>query len=172
MERHVFISYAAKDPAWTGEKVEELAASIKHAGIVVRLDAWHERDARRLLSPNEWREWMADSLKQSTNVVCLMSELCSTLWERKEVDAGGFGVAFEFIRLVHTLYFQKQRNRGRILTLRLNENDYGHIPPDLAPDRPHYCWLTHRDVLISHLSRAGQDELGDSNTPPRADREE
>jgi TIR domain len=165
MERQVFISYAANDPAWTGEKVEELASSIKHAGVSVRLDVWHQRDAGRLLSLSEWREWMAHSLKHATNILCLVSERYRALWERNDTEAGGFGVAFESIRLEHALYIQKQRNRGRVVTLRLHESGRDCIPQELELDCPPYCWLTDRDILISHLRQAGQDAFGVSSEP-------
>lgn len=165
MERQVFISYAAKDPEWTEEKVEELAKLILNAGVSVRLDVWHQRDSKRLLSPGEWRDWMADSLKQSTNVMCLVSERYRMLWDRSDASEGGFGVAFESIRLEHALYIQKQRNRGRILTVRIDGNGYDSIPHDLALDCPPYCWVTDRDILISHLCEA--EHMTSGITPER-----
>ena len=152
--RQIFISYAANDPEWTQEKVEQLAVLIQSKGVTVRLDVWHERDFLRGLSIEEWRSWMSQSLSLSTNVMCLVSKRYGKLWRREEEDEGGLGVAYEAIRLVHALYLRKQHNRGWILTLRLDGTGFDVIPDDLAIDCVHYCWNKHCDRVISHLTKA------------------
>ncbi|TXH73741.1 MAG: toll/interleukin-1 receptor domain-containing protein [Lysobacteraceae bacterium] len=169
MERQVFISYAADDKDWTQERVEDLATEISQAGVIVRLDVWHQRAKKRKLSLSEWQEWMAESLKSSTNIVCLVSERYRMRWERKEADAGGLGVAFEAIRLEHALYRRKQRNDGRILTLLLNGSGHDLIPEELGLDCPTYHWSAEREDLISHLKEADSSMAGPAGTSPRSD---
>ncbi len=154
MERQVFVSHAADDPDWTPDAIEAVASAIREAGIGVRLDLWHQREMKRHLSLSEWRGWMDAAIRSSTHVVCLVSPRYLRLWERNPEDAGGFGVAFESIRLIHGLYLLKQRSHGRILTLRPEDSDYSCIPPDLVLDCPAYRWGGDRDMLLSHVGEA------------------
>ncbi len=154
MERQVFVSHAKDDPEWTPDKVEAVASAIQQAGIGVSLDHWHQRDAKRHLSLSEWRDWMDAAIRGSTHILCLTSPHYLRLWERRPEDAGGLGVAFESIRLIHGLYLLKQRSHGRILTLRTEDSDYDCIPPDLALDCPAYRWVADRDMLMSHVGEA------------------
>lgn len=152
--RQVFICHAANDPQWVDEEVERFADVVRQAGLAVRLDIWHKRDSKRDLSPDEWRVWMKDSLNTSTNIVCLISPKYRRLWDRKESDTGGFGVAYEAIRLVHALYLRKQHNAGWILTLRQDGGGFDVIPDDLAPDCVHYQWRSDLEIVVSHLAHA------------------
>jgi pimeloyl-ACP methyl ester carboxylesterase len=152
--RQVFICHAANDPQWADDEVERFADVVRQAGLAVRLDIWHKRDSRRDLSPDEWRVWMKDSLNTSTNIVCLISPKYRRLWDRNEADAGGFGVAYEAIRVVHALYRRKQHNRGWILTLRQERDGFDVIPDDLAPDCVHYQWRSDLEIVVSHLAHA------------------
>jgi formylglycine-generating enzyme required for sulfatase activity len=154
MERQVFVSHAAGDPDWTPDKVEAVASAIRQSGIGVSLDHWHQRDVKRHLSLSEWRDWMDAAIRGSTHILCLTSPHYLRLWERRPEDAGGFGVAFESIRLIHGLYLLKQRSHGRILTLRPEDSDYECIPPDLVLDCPAYRWAADRDMLLSHVGQA------------------
>jgi hypothetical protein len=154
MERQVFISYAAGDPDWTEEQVLALATVIRQAGPVVHLDVWHQQRMLRNLADDEWREWMETSLERATNVVCLSSPRYCERWARKLEDKGGFGVAFESVRIVHELYYQKQRNRGWILTLRHAHAGTDCIPKDLAHNCPKYRWNQDVEALIQHLTKA------------------
>ena len=154
MERQVFVSHAADDPDWTPEAIEAVAVAIRDTGIVVRLDLWHEREMKRGLSLSEWRSWMDDVIRSSTHILCLVSPRYLRLWERRPEDAGGFGVAFESIRLVHTLYLLKQRNDGRIFTLRPEASGYDCIPPDLVLDCTAYRWAADRAKVLSHVGEA------------------
>jgi sulfatase modifying factor 1 len=154
MERQVFVSHAAGDPDWTQEAIEAVASAIRDAGVRVRLDLWHERDMKRGLSLSEWRGWMDQAIRGSTHILCLVSPRYLRLWERRPEDAGGFGVAFESIRLVHTLYLLKQCNEGRIFTLRPETHGFECIPPDLAVDCTAYRWGGDRAKLLSHVKEA------------------
>lgn len=154
MERQVFVSHAADDPDWTPEAIETVASAIRDARIGVRLDLWHERDMKRGLSLSEWRTWMDDAIRHSTHILCLVSPRYLRLWERRPEDAGGFGVAFESIRLIHTLYLLKQRNEGRIFTLRPEAHGFDCIPPDLVLDCTAYRWAADRAKVLSHVGEA------------------
>jgi formylglycine-generating enzyme required for sulfatase activity len=154
MERQVFVSHAKDDPEWPPDQVEAVALAIQQAGIGVSLDHWHQRDAKRHLSLSEWRDWMDAAIRGSSHILCLTSPHYLRLWERRPEDAGGFGVAFESIRLIHGLYLLKQRSHGRILTLRPEDSDYDCIPPDLVLDCPAYRWAADRDMLLSHVGEA------------------
>lgn len=154
MERQVFVSHAKDDPEWTPDKVEAVASAIREAGIGVSLDHWHQRVAKRHLSLSEWRDWMDAAIRGSTHILCLTSPHYLRLWERRPEEAGGSGVAFESIRLIHGLYLLKQRSHGRILTLRTEDSDYDCIPPDLVLDCPAYRWVADRDMLMSHVGEA------------------
>jgi formylglycine-generating enzyme len=160
MERRVLISHATDDPEWTPDQVEAVASAIQQAGIHVSLDLWHQRDFLRHLSLDEWRDWMDESIDAATHILCLTSARYVELWRRKRDVQGGFGLAFESIRLVHHLYLLKQRNDGRILTLRPNGRGYDCIPHDLALNCPPYCWVADRAMLLSHV--------GDAPLPLRA----
>lgn len=165
MERRVLISYAADDPDWTPEQVEAVASAIEQAGIRVHLDRWHQRDRKRRLSLAEWQTWMDASIDGATHILCLVSTRYRALWARDPAVPGGYGVAFESTRLIHHLYLLKQRNDGRILTLRPDGHDYDCIPRDLAVDCPDYCWRAHLDDLLSHLGEAelpGQVGVGEA----------
>jgi formylglycine-generating enzyme len=163
MERQVFVSHAADDPDWTPEAIEAVASAIRDAGIGVRLDLWHERDMKRGLSLSEWRTWMDDAIRHSTHILCLVSPRYLRLWERRPEDAGGFGVAFESIRLIHTLYLLKQRNEGRIFTLRPEAQGFDCIPPDLVLDCTAYRWTADRAKVLSHV---GEAALARHGLPP------
>jgi formylglycine-generating enzyme required for sulfatase activity len=154
MERRVLISYASEDPDWTPEQVEAVATAIEQTGLRVHLDRWHQRDRKRRLSLAEWQAWMDASIDGATHIICLVSARYRELWSRKQGVPGGYGVAFESIRLIHHLYLLKQHNDGRILTLRPDGHGYDHIPRDLALDCPDYCWAVDRDILLSHLGEA------------------
>jgi formylglycine-generating enzyme required for sulfatase activity len=154
MERQVFVSHAADDPDWPPEAIEAVASAIRDAGVVVRLDLWHERDMKRGLSLSEWRGWMDAAIRGSTHILCLVSPRYLRLWERRPEDAGGFGVAFESIRLIHTLYLLKQRNEGRIFTLRPEAHGFDCIPPDLVLDCTAYRWAVDRAKVLSHVKEA------------------
>lgn len=154
MERRVLISYAADDPDWTPEQVEAVASAIEQAGIRVHLDRWHQRDRKRRLSLAEWQTWMDASIDGATHILCLVSTRYRALWARDPAVPGGYGVAFESIRLIHHLYLLKQHNDGRILTLRPDGHGYDCIPRDLAVNCPDYCWRAHLDDLLSHLGEA------------------
>jgi sulfatase modifying factor 1 len=154
MERQVFVSHAADDPDWTPEAIEAVASAIRDARIGVQLDLWHERDMKRGLSLSEWRTWMDDAIRHSTHILCLVSPRYLRLWERRPEDAGGFGVAFESIRLIHTLYLLKQRNEGRIFTLRPEAQGFDCIPPDLVLDCTAYRWAADRAKMLSHVGEA------------------
>ncbi len=154
MERRVLISHAKDDPEWTPDQVEAVALAIQQAGIRVSLDVWHQRDAKRHLSLGEWQAWMDESIDAATHILCLVSTRYRELWSRKRDLQGGFGVAFESIRLIHHLYLLKQHNDGRILTLRPEGSGYDCIPRDLALDCPDYRWATNRDILLSHVGEA------------------
>ena len=154
MERRVLISHATDDPEWTPDQVEAVALAIQQAGIRVSLDLWHQRDAKRHLSIAEWRDWMDESIDGATHILCLVSTRYCELWRRKRDVQGGFGVAFESIRLIHHLYLLKQYNDGRILTLRPESSDYSCIPRDLAYDCPDYRWAVNRRMLLSHVCEA------------------
>ncbi len=154
IQRQVFISYAAHDPDWPLEVIEAVASSIREAGISVSLDLWHQRDAGRFLSLSEWRGWMDDATRSSTHIVCLVSLHYLNLWERRPENAVGSGVAFESIRLIQGLYLGKQRNRGRIITLRRENDGYDSIPQDLTLDCPAYKWPDGSRALLSHLAAA------------------
>jgi sulfatase modifying factor 1 len=167
MERRVLISYASEDPDWTPEQVEAVATAIEQTGLRVHLDRWHQRDRKRRLSLAEWQAWMDASIDGATHIICLVSPRYRELWSRKQGVPGGYGVAFESIRLIHHLYLLKQHNDGRILTLRPDGHGYDGIPRDLALDCPDYCWASHRDILLSHLGVAelpGEVEL--TGIPP------
>jgi formylglycine-generating enzyme len=166
MERQVFVSHAADDPDWTPEAIEAVAVAIRDAGIVVRLDLWHEREMKRGLSLSEWRSWMDDVIRSSNYILCLVSPRYLRLWERRPEDAGGFGVAFESIRLVHTLYLLKQRNDGRIFTLRPEASGYDCIPPDLVLDCTAYRWAVDRAKVLSHVGEAALPGHGASPGAP------
>lgn len=90
----------------------------------------------------------------ATHILCLVSTRYRELWSRKRDVEGGFGVAFESIRLIHHLYWLKQHNDGRILTLRPVTSGYDCIPRDLALDCPAYRWGGDRDILLSHVGEA------------------
>ena len=154
MERQVLISHATDDPEWTPDQVEAVALAIQQAGIRVSLDLWHQRDVKRHLSLGEWRDWMDESIDAATHILCLVSTRYRELWSRKRDVQGGFGVAFESIRLIHHLYLLKQHNDGRILTLRPEGSGYDCIPRDLALDCPAYRWGGDRDILLSHVGEA------------------
>jgi sulfatase modifying factor 1 len=154
MERRVLISYASEDPDWTPEQVEAVAAAIEQTGLRVHLDRWHQRDRKRRLSLAEWQAWMDASIDGATHIICLVSPRYRELWSRKPDTPGGYGVAFESRRLMHDLYLLKQRNDGRILTLRPDGHGYDCIPRDLALECPDYCWRAHLDDLLSHLVEA------------------
>lgn len=154
IQRRVFISYAAHDPDWPLEVIEAVASSIREAGISVSLDLWHQRDASRFLSLSEWRDWMDDAIHRSAHIVCLVSPHYLNLWERRPENAVGSGVAFESIRLIQGLYLGKQRNRGRIITLRRENDGYDSIPQDLTLDCPAYKWPDGSRALLSHLAAA------------------
>jgi formylglycine-generating enzyme required for sulfatase activity len=154
MERKVFISHAMDDPDWTPDAIEAVASAIRDAGVRVRLDLWHERDMKRGLSLSEWRAWMDEAIRSSTHILCLVSPRYLRLWERRPEDAGGFGVAFESIRLIHTLYLLKQRSEGHIFTLRPEAHDFDCIPPDLVLDCTAYRWAADRAKVLSHVKEA------------------
>lgn len=154
MQRQVFISHAAEDEDWPPDDVEAVAEAIRHAGISVHLDLWHQRQKRRFLSPSEWRVWMDAVLVDSTHVLCLVSPRYQELWLRRPDAPGGLGVAFESMRLIHTLYEYKQHGDGRILTLRRDTHDRNCIPRDLALDCPAYRWDADRGMVLSHLAEA------------------
>jgi formylglycine-generating enzyme required for sulfatase activity len=154
MERRVLISYASEDPDWAPEQVEAVAVAIEQTGLRVHLDRWHQRDRKRRLSLAEWQAWMDASIDGATHIICLVSPRYRELWSRKPGVPGGYGVAFESIRLIHHLYLLKQHNDGRILTLRPDGHGYDGIPRDLALDCPDYYWASHRDILLSHLGEA------------------
>jgi formylglycine-generating enzyme required for sulfatase activity len=165
MERQVFVSHAADDPDWTPDAIEAVASAIRDAGIGVRLDLWHERDMKRGLSLSEWRTWMDDAIRKSTHILCLVSPRYLRLWERRPEDAGGFGVAFESIRLIHTLYLLKQRNEGRIFTLRPEAHSFDCIPPDLVLDCTAYRWAADRAKVLSHVGEAALPGHGPTPIP-------
>jgi sulfatase modifying factor 1 len=154
MERKVFISHAMDDPDWTPDAIEAVASAIRDAGVRVRLDLWHERDMKRGLSLSEWRAWMDEAIRSSTHILCLVSPRYLRLWERRPEDAGGFGVAFESIRLIHTLYLLKQRSEGHIFTLRPETLGFDCIPPDLVLDCTAYRWAADRAKVLSHVKEA------------------
>ncbi len=154
MERRVLISHATDDPEWTPDQVEAVASAIQQTGIRVSLDLWHQRDAKRHLSLAEWQGWMDESIDAATHILCLVSTRYRELWSRRRDVQGGFGVAFESVRLIHYLYLLKQHNDGRILTLRSDGRGYDCIPRDLASDCPHYRWVTDRAMLLSHVGKA------------------
>jgi formylglycine-generating enzyme len=154
MQRQVFISHAAEDEDWPQDDVEAVAEAIRSAGITVHLDFWLERERKRKLSLDEWRAWMDDALRQSTHVLCLVSPSYQRLWQRPMDEAGGLGVAFEMIRLFHTLYLSKQRGYGRILTLRRDTRNHDCIPTDLLLGCSEYRWVAERELLLSHLKHA------------------
>lgn len=154
MERRVLISHVTDDPEWPPGQVEAVASAIQQAGIRVSLDLWHQREAKRHLSLAEWQGWMDASIDTATHILCLVSTRYRELWSRRRDVQGGFGVAFESIRLIHQLYLLKQHNDGRILTLRPENSGYDCIPRDLALDCPEYCWRAHLDDLLSHLGEA------------------
>lgn len=154
MDRQVFISYAADDADWTTERVDALATAIRAAGPKVLLDAWHRKEKQRYLSDDEWHRWMSESLGCATNVICLASSRYCERWERDESEVGGFGVAFESVRLVHKLYSRKQHNHGWILTLRLDHACMECIPEDLLHTCPKYRWREDLADLIDHLTKA------------------
>jgi formylglycine-generating enzyme required for sulfatase activity len=97
---------------------------------------------------------MDASIDGTTHILCLVSTRYRALWARDPAVPGGYGVAFESIRLIHHLYLLKQHNDGRILTLRPDGHGYDCIPRDLALDCPEYCWRAHLDDLLSHLGEA------------------
>jgi sulfatase modifying factor 1 len=166
MERRVLISYASDDPDWTPEQVEAVATAIEQTGLRVHLDRWHQRDRKRRLSLAEWQAWMDASIDGATHILCLVSPRYRELWSRKPGVPGGYGVAFESIRLIHHLYLLKQHNDGRILTLRPDGHGYEGIPRDLALDCPDYCWASHRDILLSHLGEAElPEQVGEAELP-------
>lgn len=176
MERRVLISHATDDPEWTPEQVEAVASAIQQAGIRVSLDLWHQREAKRHLSLAEWQGWMDASIDTATHILCLVSTRYCELWSRRRDVQGGFGVAFESIRLIHHLYLLKQHNDGRILTLRPDERGYDCIPRDLALDCPDYRWAANRTMLLSHVAEAAlpshsvlrERPLGETlHAPPR-----
>ncbi|TXH74502.1 MAG: hypothetical protein E6Q88_04190 [Lysobacteraceae bacterium] len=154
MGRRVFISHAANDPAWTEAQIEAVAQAILQAGIGVDLDLWRQRDAKRHLSLSEWQEWMDAVIDGASHILCMVSPHYLTLWGRRPDTPGGLGVAFESIRLVHGLYLLKQRNHGRILTLRPDDSGFDCIPSHLALDCPNYRWTADHAMLISHLAEA------------------
>ena len=154
MERRVLISHAKDDPEWAPDQVEAVGLAIQQGGIRVSLDVWHQRDAKRHLSLGEWQAWMDESIDAATHILCLVSTRYRELWSRKRDVQGGFGVAFESIRLIHHLYLLKQHNDGRILTLRPEGSGYDCIPRDLALDCPAYRWSSDRDILLSHVGEA------------------
>lgn len=162
MERRVFISHAAGDADWPEEQVEAVAEAIRATGVAVSLDLWRQRDAERNLSLSEWMHWMDDQLESATHVLCLVSPHYRTLWGRKPGSGGGFGVAFEAIRLVHALYLQKQHNHGFILTLRPPGRGYDCIPLQLTLDCPTYAWTADRVQMLSHLGKAALPLRGDA----------
>ncbi len=166
MERRVLISHAKDDPEWTPDQVEAVALAIHQAGIRVSLDVWHQRDAKRHLSLGEWQAWMDESIDAATHILCLVSTRYRELWSRKRDVQGGFGVAFESIRLIHHLYLLKQHNDGRILTLRPEISGYDCIPRDLALDCPDYRWATNRDILLSHVCEAALSVPVAPSAPP------
>lgn len=154
MERRVLISHATDDPEWPPDQVEAVALAIQQAGIRVSLDRWHQRDLERHLSLAEWQAWMDESIDAATHILCLVSTRYQMLWSRRRDVQGGFGVAFESIRLIHHLYLLKQHNDGRILTVRPEERGHDCIPRDLALDCPDYRWAANRDMLLSHVGKA------------------
>jgi formylglycine-generating enzyme required for sulfatase activity len=146
------------------EAIEEVALAIRDTGAGVLLDLWHERDMKRGLSLGEWRDWMDDTIRGSSHILCLVSPHYLRLWEHKLEDAGGFGVAFESIRLIHALYLLRRRNDRRILTLRQEKHGFDCIPQDLVLGCAGYRWSVDRARLISHLTVADvptSDRLSD-----------
>ncbi len=154
MERQVFVSHAADDPDWPAQAVEAVALAIHEAGIGVRLDLWHQRDIGLRPSLSEWQDWMDEAIDGSSHILCLVSSRYRQLWARKPEDAGGYGLAFESIHMSHILYLLKQRNHGRILTLRPEGSDYDCIPRTLAMDCSAYVWAKECALLLSHVGRA------------------
>jgi len=149
--RQVFISHAADDPDWPPEAIDAVASVIRNAGVVVRLDLWHQQAVKRYLSLSEWRGWMDDAIRDASYILCLVSPRYRQLWQRRPEDPGGVGVAFEAIRLIHGLYLDKQRSHGHLLTLRPEEQSHDCIPRDLMLDCAAYVWTGDRAMLLSHL---------------------
>src|SRR5262249_16679379 len=108
----VFITYAAEDPEWPGQRVEALAGKLQQAGATVLLDRWAEQ--RRRLSDAEWRQWMQLGLRSADHVLCLASTRYNSLSERRSVTPSGRGIAFESHAIKQWLYESKQANDGRV----------------------------------------------------------
>ena len=156
--KNIFISYAADDPVWDQASVLELVQAIDAVGAKVVWDVRHQESQGRKLSPAEWRDWMNSALKDSHHVLCLASEKYAALWQRDETVSGGFGVAHESIRMNHTLYFQKSRNRGWIATVRKDGAHRACIPGDLQYDCPEYEWPRESTWLMQHVSAKVQPQ--------------
>ncbi|MES2671161.1 MAG: SUMF1/EgtB/PvdO family nonheme iron enzyme [Pseudomonadota bacterium] len=173
MERRVLISHVTDDPEWAPDQVEAVALAIQQAGIRVSLDVWHQRDFLCHLSLDEWQGWIDESMDAATHILCLVSTHYRELWSLTRDLQGGYGVPFESIRLIHLLYMLKQRNDGRILTLRPEGSGKDCIPLDLVLDCPSYRWGADRVMLLSHVGEAvlsvrtaQQDHVPDATTAP------
>lgn len=169
MERRVFISHAARDADWPEAEVEAVAEAIRASGVAVSLDLWHQLEAERNLSLAEWRHWMDEALESATHVLCLVSPHYNRLWGRRPGVEGGYGEAFEAIRLVHALYQQNLNKPGFILTLRPPGRGLDSIPLQLRLDCPSYVWARDRTQLLSHLGDAELPKRDSFSAPPESD---
>ncbi len=161
----VFISYAANDPEWTTERVEDFARELDGLRVFVHLDVRYEASMKQFVAPADWRRWMDECLRTATNVICLCSERYAHAWVRDESLSGGCGVAFESARIERYLYDKKQNNHGRVLVVTAS-NLQNVIPDALRDACPQYVRGREKDDLFlrSHLSAGrAQEEEKESN---------
>jgi hypothetical protein len=161
LKTKVFISYAGRDPQWPDAVVRELGLALETAGAEVWLDQFHlERQAEPgKLSAAEWREWMTNALQVAERVVCLASDRYELATHRCIDEAWGYGVAFESLSLIATLYQRKGRNNKWILTVRPDGAPITCVPIHMRDTCPEYQWPSERPIVLSHACKAPVSEM-------------
>ena len=172
MANTVFISYAGNDPQWPAETVHALGLELEKLGATVLLDQFfrERQDSPGKLPPVKWRDWMKAGIKKADRVICLASARYAQAVERDLNEDWGYGVAYESLKFIGTLYEDKGHNLKGIVTVRPDGSPTEQIPEDLRQTCPEYQWPKERIGLLEHAIGRRLNESGNGAAePPPAD---
>jgi sulfatase modifying factor 1 len=163
-QRHVFISYVAKDPDWPVRTIRSLVSDVSRAGIRVEVDLWERSPNARFEPIGAWRKWMDEIVIGADHVLCLVSPRYLQMWKRRFEDSRD-GLALQAISVISDANSHAKDGWRRLITISPSDQGNDAIPAELAPFL-NIEWDTERSRLISFLSKNDHESAGPGSSPP------
>lgn len=157
-QRHVFISYVAKDPDWPVTTIRSLVSDVIRAGIRVEVDFWERSPNARFEPLGAWRKWMDEAVIGADQILCLVSPRYLQMWNRRFEDSAD-GLALQAISAISSANSDAKDGWGRLVTIRPGGLGNEAVPTELARFLS-FDWDAERSRLVSFLSKNGPGYAG------------